>query len=57
MRGLELFDESCVIALDAIRGQHPEWSESECQSELTRRIDINRRLEDNALYFPVDEGP
>ncbi|MDX1970624.1 MAG: hypothetical protein SFV23_25870 [Planctomycetaceae bacterium] len=55
MRGLELFDEACAVALSAIRSQNPQWTDAECRAELTRRINIERRLQDAGLYFPVED--
>ncbi len=57
MRGLELFDEACAVALSAIRSQNPTWTDAECRAELTRRIEIERRLQQEGLYFSVKEEP
>jgi len=56
MDGPRLFDQACEIALSAIRGQHPEFTEDECQRELTRRIEIVRRLDETGLYYPVEDA-
>ena len=45
LAGPRLFDYACRIALDGIRNQFPNASETEVREILRRRLEIARRLE------------
>jgi hypothetical protein len=54
LMGAELFDDACRVALGGIRSQHPEFTDQECRRELSRRLEISRRLQEAGLYRPVE---
>ena len=48
MAGAELFDFACSVSLAGIRSQNPGFTEEQVQAELRRRIEIGRRIEEQA---------
>jgi len=44
--GIELFDFACEMTKAGIRMQNPGFTDKEVESELRRRLDLGRRLED-----------
>jgi hypothetical protein len=49
-----LFDECCQIMRAGIRGQFPDFTEEQVDSEFRRRLAIGKRLSDGNIY--VDAG-
>ena len=46
LAGAELFDYACKITTAGIRMQHPEFGDEQVRSELLRRLELARGLED-----------
>lgn len=52
--GPELFDHACRVSLGGIRAQMPGATEEEHRRELSRRLSILRRLQDDRRYEPLE---
>jgi hypothetical protein len=51
--GLELFEFGLVLMRDGVRSQFPEATEEQVQSEVARRLEIGRRLDEHGFYRPA----
>lgn len=50
--GVRLFDLVRQRMLAGIRGQHPDWSNREVETEFQRQLSVVRRLEEQRTYTP-----
>lgn len=48
--GPMLFDQSVQLMRDAIRTEHPEFSDAQIQGEVQRRLRIAKRIDDSLIY-------
>lgn len=48
--GPMLFDQSVRLMRDAIRTEHPEFSDAQIQGEVRRRLRIAQRIDDSLIY-------
>ena len=49
-RATMLFDQSMRLMRDAIRTEHPEFSDAQIQGEVRRRLRIAKRIDDASIY-------
>jgi hypothetical protein len=50
LRGLDLFEEALAWSRAGIRADHPRATEAEIETEMQRRREIRRRLDEDDIY-------
>ena len=50
MIGPRLFDQVCERMRDGIRTQHPDFDSSAVETELKRRLDLKRQLDERGFF-------